>query len=174
MVAVLGGPTGPPIVPPSMYRRLAADLRANGTIVVADLSGEPLREALAGGVDVLKISADELADEGRIEHDGSATSSRRCAPWPRRGRRTSSTRAREPALALVDDALMVVRPPRLSEEDHRGAGDSLTAGIAATLASGGELAEGLRLGAAAGALNVNPPRPGDRQQRERSADSLGT
>ena len=154
-VAVLGGPTGPPIVPPSMYRRLATDLRANGTIVVADLSGEPLREALAGGVDVLKISAEELADEGRIGSDelGDVVAAMRDLAT-NGATRVVTTRAAEPALALVDDAVMVIRPPRLTAEDHRGAGDSLTAGIAATLAGGGELAEGLRIGAAAGALNV--------------------
>jgi 1-phosphofructokinase len=65
-----------------------------------------------------------------------------------------ATRAEEPALALVDDSLVVVRPPRLMAADHRGAGDSLTAGVAATLAAGGNLVDGLRLGAAAGALNV--------------------
>jgi 1-phosphofructokinase len=155
-VAVLGGPTGPPIVPPSMYRRLATDLRANGTIVVADLSGEPLREVLAGGVDVLKVSAEELADEGRIESDdelGDVVAAMR--QLAREGAtHVVTTRAEEPAIALVDGALMVVRPPRLTAEDHRGAGDSLTAGIAATLAAGGDLAEGLRVGAAAGALNV--------------------
>jgi 1-phosphofructokinase len=154
-VAVLGGPTGPPIVPPTMYRRLATDLRANGTIVVADLSGEPLREVLAGGVDVLKISSEELVDEGRIENDdlGDVVAAMR-ALTAEGAAHVVTTRADEPALALVDDILMVIRPPRLTEEDHRGAGDSLTAGIAATLANGGELAEGLRVGAAAGALNV--------------------
>jgi 1-phosphofructokinase len=154
-VAVLGGPTGPAVVPPSMYRRLATDLRANGTIVVADLSGEPLREVLSGGVDVLKISAEELADEGRIESDELGDVVAAMRRLTREGATdVVTTRAAEPALALVGDAVMVIRPPRLTAEDHRGAGDSLTAGIAATLAGGGELPEGLRVGAAAGALNV--------------------
>ena len=154
-VAVLGGPTGPPIVPPSTYRRLATDLRENGTTVVADLSGEPLREVLAGGVDVLKISADELADEGRIErHELGEVVAAMRQLTTEGATHVVTTRAAEPALALVDGELMVIRPPRLTAEDHRGAGDSLTAGIAATVADGGELAEGLRIGAAAGALNV--------------------
>ena len=69
---------------------------------------------------------------------------------PRRHRHA----AEEPALALVDGAILVIEPPRLEAADHRGAGDSLTAGVAATLARGGDLIEGLRVGAAAGALNV--------------------
>ena len=91
---------------------------------------------------------------------GSATtirrpSSRQCVRSPPRvPSHVVTTRAVEPALALVDGALLVVRPPQLTAADHRGAGDSLTAGIAATLANGGDLVDGLRLGAAAGALNV--------------------
>ena len=64
------------------------------------------------------------------------------------------TRAEEPALALVGGDIVSVEPPRLEAADHRGAGDSLTAGVAATLARGGDLIDGLRIGAAAGAINV--------------------
>lgn len=38
--------------------------------------------------------------------------------------------------------------------DHRGAGDSMTAGVAAILARDGDLHEAVRTGAAAGALDV--------------------
>jgi 1-phosphofructokinase len=154
-VSILGGPTGPPIVPPSTYRRLAVDLRANGGKVVADLSGDPLGEVLEGGVDVLKVSEEELLDEGRITNKDPATVAAALRVLAAEGaNHVVATRAEEPALALVDDSLLVVEPPRLTAADHRGAGDSLTAGIAATLAAGGDLVEGLRLGAAAGALNV--------------------
>jgi 1-phosphofructokinase len=154
-VTVLGGPTGPPIVPASTYRRLAVDLRANGGKVVADLSGDPLGQVLAGGVDVLKVSEEELAEEGRISNNDLPTVVDAMRVLADEGAEyVVTTRAAEPALALVEDSILVVRPPRLTAEDHRGAGDSLTAGIAATLANGGEFVEGLRLGAAAGALNV--------------------
>ena len=116
-VTVLGGPTGPPIVPPSTYRRLAGDLRANGSKVVADLSGDPLAEVLSGGVDVLKISEEELRDEHRISSD--------------------------------DPAAVVEAMRTLAGE---GAKHVVT--TRATLARGGDLFTGLRLGAAAGALNV--------------------
>jgi 1-phosphofructokinase len=154
-VTVLGGPTGPPIIPPSTYRRLAVDLRANGGKVIADLSGDPLGEVLEGGVDVLKVSEEELVDEGRItDSDPAAVAAALHVLVTEGASHVVATRAEEPALALVDDSLVVVQPPQLTAADHRGAGDSLTAGIAATLATGGDLLEGLRLGAAAGALNV--------------------
>jgi 1-phosphofructokinase len=47
-----------------------------------------------------------------------------------------------------------VEAPRLEEADHRGAGDSMTAGVAAVLARGGDIHEAVLTGAAAGALNV--------------------
>jgi 1-phosphofructokinase len=154
-VTVLGGPTGPPIIPPSTYRRLTVDVRDNGGKVVADLSGDLLGEVLEGGVDVLKVSEDELVDDGRItETDPTAVAAALRVLATEGASHVIATRAEEPALALVDDSLVVVRPPRLMAADHRGAGDSLTAGVAATLAAGGNLVDGLRLGAAAGALNV--------------------
>ena len=73
-VTVLGGPApDEPVVPSDVYRRLAADLRANGGVVVADLSGEPLEAVLVGGVDVLKVSHDELQRDGRAADDDVGT-----------------------------------------------------------------------------------------------------
>jgi 1-phosphofructokinase len=123
---VLGGPTGPPVLPASTYRRLAIKI-----------SEEELPQAGKTGDDdpVAVVEAmRSLADDG-ADH-------------------VVTTRAAEPALALIDGSFVTVRPPRLTAEDHRGAGDSLTAGLAATIAQGGDLIDGLRLGAAAGALNV--------------------
>jgi 1-phosphofructokinase len=44
--------------------------------------------------------------------------------------------------------------PELEAIDHRGAGDSMTAGVAAVLAAGGDVETAIRTGAAAGAVNV--------------------
>jgi 1-phosphofructokinase len=64
------------------------------------------------------------------------------------------SRAEQPTLALSDTDVVMVNTPRLEPLDTRGAGDSLTAGIAAGLARGADIEGALRLGAAAGALNV--------------------
>jgi 1-phosphofructokinase len=64
------------------------------------------------------------------------------------------SRADRPALALFDDLTVEVHVPRLEVAEPRGAGDSMTAGIAAVLAQGGELDDAIRIGAAACALNV--------------------
>jgi 1-phosphofructokinase len=155
-VSLLSGPAAEEVVEPDIYRRLAADLTANGGTVVADLSGAYLTAVLEGGVAVLKVSHEELIDDGLADDDSVAAlvaAGRRL-----QGKGAGSvliSRAGDPALALLDDgtALQVHAPP-LELADHRGAGDSMTAGVAAVLARGGELREAIRIGAAAGALNV--------------------
>ncbi|WP_433495570.1 1-phosphofructokinase family hexose kinase [Micromonospora sp. CA-248089] len=155
-VSVLSGPADPQVVDPDIYRRLAADLGANGGTVVADLSGPYLEAVLDGGVSVLKVSHEELLDDGLAKDDSVEAlrdAGRRCQE---RGARTVLiSRAGEPALALPEDGEpLLVHAPPLELADHRGAGDSMTAGVAAVLARGGDMREALHVGAAAGALNV--------------------
>jgi 1-phosphofructokinase len=173
-VCVLGGPGpwDPPILPADVYRRLAGDLRANGRLVVADLRGEPLDCALEGGLTVVKLSHDELVEEGRAD-DNTVE-----ALLPAMARLRDSgadhvlvTRAEDPALVLAGDEIFEVVPPPLEAVDHRGAGDSMTAGLAAGMARGQDFEEALRLGAAAGGLNVTRRglATGDRREIERLA-----
>jgi len=57
-------------------------------------------------------------------------------------------------LALVEGEVLEVVVPPLQLADHRGAGDSITAGLAAALTRGSGPANALRLGSAAGALTT--------------------
>jgi 1-phosphofructokinase len=154
-VTVLSGPMDLSMVPADMYRRLAADLTGNGARVVADLSGEHLAAALAGGLAFVKISHEEAIEAGRAADDsvdelvGALRSLRADG-----AESVLISRAGEPALALIGDEVFVVEAPRLEEVDHRGAGDSMTAGVSAVLARGGDAHEAVRTGAAAGAVNV--------------------
>lgn len=171
-VVVLAGP-GPweqPVIPPDTYRRLTIDLRANGKPVVADLCGDPLACALEGGLTVLKISHEELLADGRVKEAGDEELIEAMYVLQRDGaENVLITRAEEPALALVGDRVVSVCPPTLQVVDHRGAGDSMTAGLAAGLARGLDLLDALRLGAAAAALNVTRRglATGDRREIER-------
>jgi 1-phosphofructokinase len=179
-VAVLAGP-GPwevPVLPAELYRRLAADLRSNGAAVVADLCGEPLAFALEGGLTVLKMSHEELLADGRLA-DGAEDDEDEIVEAMVELRRHGAeqvliTRAEQPALALVDDDLVVVQPPTLEVVDHRGAGDSMTAGLTAGLARGLDLLGALRLGAAAAGLNVTRRglATGDRREIEKLAEHI--
>ena len=176
-VAVLAGP-GPwetPVLPADIYRRLTTDLRANGKAVIADLCGEPLACALEGGLTVLKVSHEELMQDGRVDEAGEEELVEAMFALHREGAdNVLITRAEEPALALVEQRIVTIRPPVLQVVDHRGAGDSMTAGLAAGLAKELDMVDALRLGAAAAGLNVTRRglATGDRREIERLADHI--
>jgi 1-phosphofructokinase len=143
------------VLPDDTYRRLAHDLGANGKPVVADLSGTQLQAALEGGLTVLKVSHTELLDAGLATSDSEEDVLHAMSELRARGAQVVVvSRAEEAALALVDEAIVRVDTPKLEPLDHRGAGDSMTAGIAAGLARGFSVESAICLGAAAGALNV--------------------
>jgi 1-phosphofructokinase len=138
-----------------MYRRLTHDLRANGCRVVGDLAGEALREALKGGLDVLKISHEEAAADGWAAGSDRSELLEGIARLQAAGARTVVlSRAEGPALAGADGHFWEIVAPVMEPADHRGPGDSMTAGLAAGLANGASAEQILRLGAAAGCLNA--------------------
>lgn len=154
-LVLLSGPAGD-VLPADVYRRLAADLRSCRCRVMVDLRGVRLDAALAGHVDIVKISHEELLADGRI----GANESDEIVAAMRRIRDAGAdavivTRAEQPLLLLQeDDSVLVVTNPRMEVVDASGAGDSFTAAVAAMLAQGAELVDAVVLGAAAGALNV--------------------
>jgi 1-phosphofructokinase len=154
-ISLLSGVPNPGMLPADVYRRLAGDLRRNGARVAADLAGDYLSAVLDGGLTFLKVAHDELVASGR------AASEERDQLVPALyGLRAAGaeavvvSRADQPALALLGDEPLEALTPRLEPVDPRGAGDSLTAGVVAVLARGGDLGRAVRTGAAAGALNV--------------------
>jgi 1-phosphofructokinase len=147
--AVLSGPSDDRVLPHDTYYRLTADLMRNDCRVIVDLAGERLAEAVRGGPHVVKVSHEELGEE---ELPQLVQKCREIAKSGVHG--VVVSRADEPALALLDETLYLVRMPRLEPVDTRGAGDSMTAGISAGLALGMSLEDAVKLGAAAGAVNV--------------------
>ncbi|MGW0434167.1 1-phosphofructokinase family hexose kinase [Micromonospora sp. NPDC003197] len=154
-VSVLSGPGHRSLAPADTYRRLAADLGGNGSLVVADLSGEHLGAVLDSGLFFLKVSHEELIADGRAANDSEEELVEAMHKLHTEGAESVVvSRAGDPALALIEGEVYEVHMPRLQAADPRGAGDSLTAGVAAVLARGGDVPLAVRTGAAAGALNV--------------------
>lgn len=154
-IAILSGPAHPSVIKPEVYGRLAADLRSNGCQVIADLCSRHLAAVLEAGISVLKISHEELIADGMAPDGSTGALTKALVQLHEAGAETVLvSRADMGALALFNEEIFTVALPRLTPAEHRGAGDSMTAGVAATLANGGRMDEAVRTGAAAGALNV--------------------
>lgn len=154
-IAVLSGPAHPSVVAPEVYRRLATDLGANGCKVIIDLSGAHLTAALEARPHVVKVSHEELIRDGMAPDGSTDALMIALRKLHEDGAQMALvSRAVEGALALIEDTVFEVDMPRMIAAESRGAGDSMTAGIAAVLAQGGTLCDAVRTGAAAGALNV--------------------
>jgi len=143
------------VVPESVYERLAADLTRNGCRVVVDLAGARLAAALKGTPTVVKISHEELQEDGRAESDSRADLLAAARTIADGGvDLVVVSCAADPTLAVYGDNAVTVTAPALNPVDTRGGGDSMTAGIAAAFAQGADVETALRLGAAAGAINI--------------------
>jgi len=154
-LTILSGPAGDEALPADTYRRLAADLRAGGAKVVVDLAGARLDAVLEGGVDVLKVSDEELEHDGRLDDDSPAAiiaAMRRLHDGGAGA--VIVSRSPEPTLLLDAAGFLEVNAPRMEVTDTRGAGDSLTAGFAAGIARGEDVRDAIVTGVAAAALNV--------------------
>jgi 1-phosphofructokinase len=114
-----------------------------------------LTGALEGGVDLLKLSDEQLVEGGHARGD---------APdelWSGLERLHEAgaaavllSRADAPSLVLDGSRRLEVEPPRFEALNPRGAGDTMTAAAAAGLARGLDLEQALAPAAAAAALNV--------------------
>lgn len=154
-VTLLTGPNPGDSFDSNFYRRLATDVRTNGGQIVADLSGEHLTAALEGGVDMLKISHEELIEDGFAADNSVEGILAGIGNIIENGAvNVLVSRAADPALALLDGTAAEIIVPRLEPNEFRGSGDSMTAGLATGLARKLVPEDVLKLAAAAGALNV--------------------
>jgi 1-phosphofructokinase len=156
-VALLTGVDPPTVLDSDIYRRLAADLRSNDVQVIADLAGSSLKAALAGGLDLLKISEEEVLAEDMASGGDVAGLLKALEKLHEDGAETVLiSRAAEPALVLdgARGRYLELTGPRVETLEPRGTGDSMFAALGASIADGKELDVALRMAMAAGALNA--------------------
>ncbi len=134
-----------------VYPRLIKEARARGAMTLLDASGAWLRAALPAGPDVLKVSAQELADAREVSPAEAWRDGRIVAPEPGSVIVTAGPRG---ARLWSDDTRWTVAAPRVAPVNPIGAGDALMAGLCAGMAAGSSLPEALAQGVAWAAAKV--------------------
>lgn len=149
------GPRNEGVLSADVFERLCRDLRTNGRRVLADLSGEPLTAALRGGVDFLKVSDQELLDDRRLDGRRLPAAVEAAGRLHAEGAaNVLVTRSAESPVLHAGGRVFSVDSPRFAPVDEHGAGDSLFAGMGVGIGAGLPVETAVKLGAAAGALNV--------------------
>lgn len=145
-------------IPADFYRRLAADFGAAGVQTVGDLHGEELEAVLAGGpIDVLKVSDEDLVDDGLLSDVDVPDDDVWKAIDGLVGRGAKAvvvSRGSHGAIASFGERRIRASPPELEVVDSAGAGDSMTAALTVSLIRDSDPVEAMRLASAAGAANV--------------------
>lgn len=153
-VLAVCGPYPDNALPLEIYGKLVADVRANGTPSLVDLSPPRLDSALEGKPELVKINDWQLASYISDSVDGEARLRAAAERLLEAGAETAIvTRAEEPAMVLRGDEAWTLIPPRFERGGREGCGDSMMGALAACMAQGLEWEETLRIGAAAGAAN---------------------
>ena len=157
-VTLVAGVRPGEIVEPGLPADWSGGPAGQRKLVIADLTGAPLQATLRGGVDLLKLSDEELLAEGLAASDTTAGVVAGAMRLHEAGaRRVVISRGAAPAVLIDDGAAprqLRLTGPAFEPLDHRGAGDSMFAAVGVGLARGMSPRDALRLGIAAGALNV--------------------
>jgi 1-phosphofructokinase family hexose kinase len=172
----------PPGSPEDGYGRLVTAAHAAARLAIVDASGVTLRGALGAGPDLVtpNLGEAEAVLHGRSDEAVEASPDAR----PRAeaaalalvmgGARAAivTAAAAGAALAVAGEVTWLPAPPIDAVRNPIGAGDVLTAAVAAALEAGDDLTAAARRGIAAAAASVEAPRAGDLDPA-RMAELLG-
>ena len=148
-----------PGVPPDFYAQVARVGKKKGTKTIVDVSGKALKEALEEGVFLIKpnvrefreLVGEEIKEESQIKAEAQKmVKSGRCEVLV-------ISLGAAGALVVSEEFAEHILPPTVPIVSKVGAGDSMVAGIALSLARGNPLRESVLFGVAAGTAAVMTP-----------------
>jgi len=149
----------PPGAPPDFYAQVARIGKKKGTKTIVDVSGIALKAALEEGVFLIKpnvrefreLVGEDIKEESQIKAEAQKmVKNGRCEVLV-------ISLGAAGALAVSEDFVEHILPPTVPIVSKVGAGDSMVAGIALSLARGNPLRESLLFGVAAGSAAVMTP-----------------
>lgn len=156
-IVILGGSL-PPGLDERTYGDLVCWLHGRDVHAIVDTSGSALAHALAASPLLIKPDVEEAAqvlDMAIADDAGAFVAARELR---RRGaQNVVLSQGAAGAVAVSGAQAWKAYAPRILPRSTVGSGDSMVAGIAIALNEGGDLAEGLRLGTAAGAGTAMTP-----------------
>ncbi|HEX7096203.1 MAG TPA: hypothetical protein VF183_09985, partial [Acidimicrobiales bacterium] len=114
-MCIVAGTQQANVLAPEVYERFVADLRSLGVVTVADLSGELLHAALRSGIDLVKVSDEELVRDGfATDTDDKAVHAGIDALRDAGARDIVVSRQERGLLACYDGMLLAARTPQLA------------------------------------------------------------
>lgn len=156
--AVISGSL-PPGITPANLRSMVKALKAAGTKVIVDTSGDALTEALEEGVFLAKPNIGELSRLSGIKQLDNESADEAAKKLIDAGKAEIVVVSMGPQGAYLVSAQnsIYVPAPSVKKLSTVGAGDSMVAGMMSVLARGGSEADMVRMGVACGsAATMNP------------------
>ena len=149
----------PPGISPQYLRKLTALVKEKGAKVIADTSGDSLKELVEEGVYMLKPNLGELSRLSGIEtlDNESADDAAYQIIQDGKAEIVVVSMGAGGAYLVTKDERFYTPAPSVKKLSTVGAGDSMVAGMASILAKGGTYREMLNMGVACGtAATMNP------------------
>jgi len=142
----------PPGIKPEFLREIVKASKEKGAKIIADTSGEALKQMVEEGVFLLKPNLGELANLVGIESLDNDSADEAAQKLISEGKTEAIVVSLGPqgAYLVTKDITKLVPAPAVKKLSTVGAGDSMVAGMVSVLAKGGDFIEMVRMGVACG------------------------